>query len=358
MNFSDRLIDILNTGALAAAMSVGYRLGLFEAMDRLPDPATPAEIAAEAGLDERYVREWLGAMTAGGIVLLETGSGENRHLLPASHGDVLTRRAGPRNLGVYLQEIPLLTRTAMDRVEESFRTGEGVHWRRYREFHDFMAELAEAKHRRTLVDEFLPSVDGGELVRRLEDGMRVLDLGCGAGTAALLMAQAFPRSRITGLDINEYAVDLARTGAELLGLDNVRFVVADAAAVTPTSPLAGRFDYVTAFDAIHDQADPAAALCGAKALLAPGGRFSMVDIKAGSRLADNLTHPMAPFLYTVSLLHCLPVGLMDGGAGLGMMWGRERAVTMLAEAGLAPVRVLEMHFDPFNVHYYYGGESC
>jgi hypothetical protein len=78
----------------------------------------------------------------------------------------------------------------------------------------------------------------------------------------------------------------------------------------------------------------------------------MVDIAAESNLADNLKHPMGPFLYTVSLMHCLPVGLVDGGAGLGMMWGRQKAMDMLKNAGFQKVQVLEMPDDPFNFHFF------
>lgn len=105
------------------------------------------------------------------------------------------------------------------------------------------------------------------------------------------------------------------------------------------------------FDAIHDQTRPLSALKGAYAILKPGGLFSMVDIAAATNLAGNLDHPMGPFLYTVSLMHCMPVGLVDGGSGLGMMWGREKAVKMLQKAGFDQIQVLEIPDDPFNYHY-------
>jgi hypothetical protein len=114
----------------------------------------------------------------------------------------------------------------------------------------------------------------------------------------------------------------------------------------------GLFDYVTAFDAIHDQTRPLDVLQGVHHILTPDGRFSMVDIAANSNLADNLAHPMGPFLYTVSLMHCLPVGLVGGGTGLGMMWGREKAVEMLKDARFQRVQVLEMPEDPFNLHFF------
>jgi len=350
--FAKRMTDLLNAQALGAAMCLGYRAGLFEAMDRLAEPASCARIAREAGLDERYAREWLAAMACGGVVeLTASGSGEDLFLLPPEHGDFLCLRSGSANLGVYAQEIPLLTRCALDEVQRAMVTGEGVPYDRYPPFHDWMAQVAEAKHRQVLVDTFLPGVADGEMVRRLRQGIRVLDVGCSEGVAALLMARAFPASDITGVDISAKAVDKARAEASRLGLSNARFEVRDAAGLERDRDFAGAFGYVTAFDAIHDQTRPLDALRGIKASLAGGGMFSMVDIKAGTALADNLPHPMGAFLYTVSLMHCMPVGLVDAGAGLGTMWGREKALEMLAAAGFDSVEVCDIPSDAFNSHY-------
>jgi ubiquinone/menaquinone biosynthesis C-methylase UbiE len=190
------------------------------------------------------------------------------------------------------------------------------------------------------------------MVRRMSDGIRVCDLGCAEGVAVLLMAEAFPRSRFVGLDISREAIAAARAAAGRIGLQNVEFVVRDAATLAADDELAGAFDYVTAFDAIHDQSRPLEALRGVRHILAARGAFSMIDIAAASDVAANLAHPMGPFLYTVSLMHCMPVGLFDGGAGLGMMWGREAAVSLLREAGFDEVTVNEIPQDPFNLHFF------
>ena len=351
--FARKLTDILNLGALNLAMGMGYRAHLFDVMDEMEAPATAEAIARQAGLDERYVKEWLGVMVCGGVVTLHSGDqGDDRFSLPREHADFITRRAGSANLGVYTQEIPLLTRCAMDEVLEGFRTGQGVGYANYPRFQQFMGQLADAKHREVLVKTFLPSVDDGAVVRRMEAGIRVCDLGCAEGVALTLMAAAFPQSTFVGLDISGEALEAARAAADAQGLRNISFVNQDAAAIGEASGLAGQFDYVTAFDAIHDQTRPLAALRGVHALLKPGGAFSMVDIAAGSRLADNRDHPMGPFLYTVSLMHCMPVGLVDGGTGLGMMWGREKAVAMLEEAGFTQVAVAAIPEDAFNLHYF------
>jgi SAM-dependent methyltransferase len=215
-----------------------------------------------------------------------------------------------------------------------------------------MGQLADAKHRRVLVDTFLPSVDDGAIVRRMEAGIRVCDLGCAEGLALILMAEAFPRSDFTGLDIAAEALEKARAAAARRNLGNIRFLIHDAAGLEGSADMAATFDYVTAFDAVHDQTRPLEALKGVHALLKPGGAFSMVDIAAGSQIEANQDHPMGPFLYTVSLMHCLPVGLVDGGTGLGMMWGREKAVALLQEAGFDDVQVAAIPQDAFNLHYF------
>ena len=351
--FPQKMIDILNYGAVNAAMSIGYRTRLFDVMDTLASPQPVEVISEKSSLDPRYVREWLGIMATAGIVLVsKEDGGENRYLLPRTHGDVLARRSGNANLGVYTQEIPLLVQTAMERVIDGFRTGQGVSYKHYPRFQAFMGELADAKHRQVLVERFLPSVDDGRLVKRLTAGIRVCDLGCAEGVALLLMAGAFPASTFAGIDISREAIEKARRDAKEQKLPNVRFELLDAASLCDRPDLAGAFDYVTAFDAIHDQTQPMEALRGVHRMLAPGGLFSMVDIAARTDVADNMDHPMGPFLYTVSLLHCMPVGRADGGTGLGMMWGREKAVEMLHRAGFGDIRVLEIPDDAFNLHFF------
>ncbi len=351
-DFSSRMVDILNGGALNLAMGIGYQTGLFEAMDALGTPAASAQIAEKAGLSERYVREWLGVMCTGKIV--EISDGNTPHplfSLPRAHADLLTRRAGNANLGVYTQEIPLLTACAMEAVVAGFKTGDGVSYDHYPRFQAFMTQLADAKHQQVLIDTFLPSVDAGNLIARLASGIRVCDLGCGEGTAPLLMAEAFPHSRFLAVDIGAEAIEKAWAEAHRKRLTNIEFRLLDAAALPADASLAESFDYVTAFDAIHDQTDPSGALKGARFLLADGGLFSMVDIAAETPIQGNLAHPMGPFLYTVSLLHCLPVGLVNGGKGLGMMWGRQKAEAMLRNAGFSDVRIEAIPHDPFNLHF-------
>jgi ubiquinone/menaquinone biosynthesis C-methylase UbiE len=353
ISFSEKMIDILNSGAINLAMAIGYRIGLFDVMDTFDSPQSIDDISDRAGLNPRYVKEWLGVMSTAEIVELSiTEKGENRYYLPKNCADLLTRRAGNSNLGVYTQEIPLLTTCAMEAVINGFTSGEGVTYDHYPKFQAFMSQLANAKHRQVLVNKFLPSVDSGRIILLLESGIQVCDLGCAEGVAVILMAKAFPKSRFVGIDISSAAIDEARRQARRQRVENLDFMVLDAAGLVSKREVKGLFDYVTAFDAIHDQTRPQDVLRGVHYILAPGGRFSMVDIAANSNLADNLAHPMGPFLYTVSLMHCMPVGLVDKGTGLGMMWGREKAIEMLKDAGFQQVQILEIPDDPFNLHFF------
>lgn len=352
-DFSRRMTEILNHGALNLAMAIGYQTGIFDAMDELGKPADLDAIAVAAEIDARYLKEWLGVMVCGGIIELSgSEAGEERFHLPRSRADLLTRRAGNANMGVYTQEIPLLIQLALEPVLNGFRTGEGVSYSHYPRFQAFMTELADAKHRQVLVDRFLPSVEEGEMVNRLKEGIEVCDLGCGEGVAPLLMAEAFPESRFTGVDISREAIDIARREAARRELKNLSFRIVDAVDMKADPRAGERFDYVTAFDAIHDQTHPLEALQAVYAILKPGGRFSMIDIASHTAIGENKDHPMGPFLYTVSLMHCMPVGRVKGGAGLGMMWGKERAVEMLSEAGFQDVDVQPIPDDPFNFHFF------
>lgn len=352
-SFSEKMVDILNYGSLNLAMGLGYRAGLFEIMDAAGRPLSLDEICHGKRLDRRYVHEWLGVMVCGGIVeLVKDDEGRCCFFLPRAHGDVLTRRAGNTNLGVYSQEIPLLTACAYERVYQGLLSGKGIRYECYPDFHDFMSELGDAKHRQVLVDIFLPAVDDGRQVEALQRGIEVCDIGCAQGVATVLMAQAFPSSRFTGIDISGEALASARDAVVKMGLRNVVFEQRDAAELCRPNDLSGRYDYVTAFDAIHDQTRPFEALLGVYQILKPDGTFSMIDIAAESSIDGNRDNPMGAFLYTVSLMHCMPVGLVDGGAGLGMMWGRQKAVEMLRQAGFGQIDVLEMPNDSFNLHFY------
>jgi 2-polyprenyl-3-methyl-5-hydroxy-6-metoxy-1,4-benzoquinol methylase len=196
-----------------------------------------------------------------------------------------------------------------------------------------------------LTDHILPLVPG--LIDRLEAGIDVLDVGCGSGRALNLMARMFPNSRFTGYDFSEEGIARARAEAQEHGTTNVRFEVKDAAALDEEA----RYDLITTFDAVHDQAKPGAVLKGVANALKEDGVYLVQDIAGSSHVHNNLDHPIGPFLYTISTTHCMTVSLAQGGEGLGTMWGEEKAKEMLKEAGFEEVEVKQLPHDIFNNYF-------
>ena len=182
---------------------------------------------------------------------------------------------------------------------------------------------------------------------RLRSGADVADFGCGSGHAINVMAQAFPASRFTGIDFSDEAIAAGAQEAARLGLTNATF---ESHNLTQLDK-ADTYDVITVFDAIHDQAQPARVLENIHRALRPGGVLLMADIKASSRLEDNVDVPMSTYLYTTSLMHCMTVSLALDGAGLGAAWGTQLATSMLADAGFDDVRVAEVESDPINNYY-------
>lgn len=338
--FLQNMTGIMNGGALALMCSIGHKTGLFDTMAGT-DPATSAEIAAAADLDERYVREWLSAMAAGDVVDYDPESGTFH--LPPEHAGLLTRAAGPLNLTTYCQYVALLGQVE-DEVVDAFRNGGGVPYDRYPQFQTLMAESSFQRLERSLLSEVVPLLPGG--ADRLAAGIDVADVGCGSGRALNMLAAEYPASRFTGYDIAEPALERARHEAEANGTTNITFVARDAADLAERE----RFDLITSFDAVHDQARPRAMVAGIFAALRPGGHYLCVEPKASSHLHDNLELPGAPLMYTISTMHCMTVSLAYDGEGLGTAWGEQMAVDMLTEAGFVDVEVTGTRSDRAN-HY-------
>ncbi|MDX2032922.1 MAG: class I SAM-dependent methyltransferase [Blastocatellia bacterium] len=339
--FSERMLDTLNKAAVALMTSIGHQTGLFDTMASLP-PATSARIAQAADLNERYVREWLGAMATGGIVDYDPAA--KTWFLPGEHAAFLTRAASPNNLAVPMQFIPLLGAVEAE-ILQAFKNGGGVPYSSYPSFHRVMAEESSQTVLSGLLDAILPLATG--IVDELREGIDALDVGCGRGRAVLLLAESFPKSRFTGYDFSEEAIADARAEAARRGLANARFEVRDM--VRMKEP--GRYRLITAFDAIHDQAQPRRVLQAIAEALAPGGTFLMQDIRASSHVHKNMDHPLGAFTYTISCLHCMTVSLAHGGEGLGAAWGEEKALELLAEAGFSGVEVRQLEHDITNNYY-------
>jgi 2-polyprenyl-3-methyl-5-hydroxy-6-metoxy-1,4-benzoquinol methylase len=337
--FTGKMVGVLNGAALALMISIGRQTGLLEAMVDLP-PSTSEGIAGATGLHERYVREWLGAMVTGGIV--EYDPKTHTYVLPPEHAALLTSVAGARNLARFMQYIPMLAEVEAD-IIHCFRHG-GVPYAKYPRFQTLMSESSGARFDHLLLEKIIPLT---AMVPELERGIQVLDIGCGQGHAVNLLARAFSHSRFTGYDFSTEGITTAQAEARSLGNTNARFAVQDVAALTESSC----YDLITAFDVVHDQAKPAAVLQAAATALTREGTFLMVDIRASSHLQDNLTHPMAPFIYGISTMHCMTVSLALDGEGLGTAWGEQKALAMLEDAGFTRVAVHRLKEDPVNNYY-------
>ena len=340
--FGARYLEILNHGALCLMISIGHRTGLFKAL-RSAGPCTEAQLAKASRLNERYIREWLGAMVAGKIVEIEDG----QFVLAEAVSQLFANADEASNIAYLSQYIGMLGEVET-RVVECFYKGGGVPYSAYTRFHDVMADDSGQNIVATLLNHILPLVPG--LTVALQNGISVLDIGCGRGRALHLLAETFPDSRFTGYDLSEEAIGYARERANLLELRNLRFEVRDLTTFHRDASKAA-YDLVTAFDAIHDQARPDNVLAGIRRSLKPGGVLLMQDIRASSAIAENREHPIGTLLYTISCMHCMTTSLAQGGMGLGAMWGEQKALEFLKLAGFANVEVRTLKHDIQNNYY-------
>jgi ubiquinone/menaquinone biosynthesis C-methylase UbiE len=342
--FANKLLTAVNDGALCLMASVGHRVGLFDVMNGLP-PSTSEEIARKANLNERYVREWLGAMVTAEVVEVDPTS--TRYALPAEHAAHLTRAAGSDNIALWTQYIPVLAGVE-DEIIECFRKGGGVSYERFPRFHAVMAEDSGLFVMMSLESHVLPLVPG--LSDQLAQGIRLLDVGCGSGRVVNRLAALYPNSLFVGMDLSPEAIATARGEASEKGLRNVEFVEVDLTNFDQTAEPEA-FDLVTAFDAIHDQAQPLNVLRGICRALKSDGTYLMKDIRGSSRVRNNIGHPVGTFLYTCSAMHCMTVSLAQGGEGVGAMWGEEMTYDYLQKAGFRSIETKRLPQDISNNWY-------
>lgn len=339
--FVGRFLDVFNSGTLCLMISIRHQTRLFDVMARLP-ASTSQEIASAASLHERYVREWLGAMVTGRIVEYDPATA--RYTLPPEHAAFLTRSAGIDNLAVFSQYIALMGNVEQQ-IIDCFHKGGGVPYSAFPRFQELQAEETARVFDARLTSQIVPLADG--LAGRLQAGAEALDVGCGLGHAVNLLAQAFPNSRFAGYDISRQAIDAARSEAKQMGLKNARFEVRDISSINEHE----KYDLVTAFDTIHDQARPTQVLKEIHGALRVDGTFLMQDIAASSLLHENIGNPLCPALYTFSTMHCMTVSLAYNGEGLGTVWGRQKAEQKLAESGFANVQIKQVAGDILNYYY-------
>ena len=316
---------------------LGDRLGLWKALASL-ESATSGQLAERSGLAERYVREWLAAQAAAGYVAYDPDT--RSFSLPPVHALVLADDESPAASIAGFEVIASVWAT-VDRLAHAWTTGDGIAWGEHdSRLFTGVDRFYRTLYRSSLVDEWVPAVDG--LVARLEQGIRVADVGSGLGSATIMLAQAFPRSTFVGFDDHEESVRRANQAAADAGVsDRVHFEVADAASYS------GSFELVCFFDALHDLGDPEGALRRARASLTPGGQVFAVEPYAADRLEDTLAAPAALTYFAASSVLCVPHSVSQGGAALGAQAGPARLTAVFERAGFASAEVAAS--TPFNL---------
>ena len=336
--FVGRVLADTSAGMITILCALGDRLGLFRDL-AAKGPATSAELAARAGIDERYAREWLSALAAHGYLTYEPGTGI--FTLPPEHVPALAQEAGPYFFGGVHQMLTGLG-GALDPLVESFRSGGGVPQTAYgSEWWDGMERFTAGWFENLLLQEWLPLVP--EVRAKLEDGATVADVGCGRGKALIKLAQAYPASRFVGYDVFTPSVEAAASRAREAEVDDrVRFECLDISGGLPE-----RYDVITTFDVIHDAVDPLGILRAIRASLADDGIYLCLDMNCSEHLEEN-AGPLGAMFLSFSVLYCMTTSLAQGGAGLGTVGFHEPKVRELcAAAGFSTVRRVEME-NPFN----------
>jgi 2-polyprenyl-3-methyl-5-hydroxy-6-metoxy-1,4-benzoquinol methylase len=330
-------------GALTCALGyLGDRLGLYAALADA-GPATSAELARKAALDERWVREWLQQQAAAGLVAHDSG----RFSLTPESEQILAREDSPF-FGAGLFENILGLLGTVGGLEESFRTGVGAPYDSFGKQVAMGIERTLAPFFRTrLIPEVLPSLEGA--VERLESGAKVADVGCGAGVALVEMAKAFPRSEFHGYDNSRMALARAEAHRSGAGVTNLTFHDT----THERLPEDESFDLITTFDCIHDMTHPEEAIRAIRRSLKPDGTWFVADIRGYPNFADNLAaQPLSSLLYGFSVVCCMRAALsVPGGAGLGTLgFPEDVARTMAREAGFTRFRKHDFQ-NPLNDYY-------
>lgn len=338
-SFLDRFVGYASGATTIGLLAVADRSGLLAWLGE-HDSGNPAEIAAAAGLDERYVREILSGLAAAGAVDYEPDSGT--FSMPEEHSLFLADESSPYFMGGWLDMVPSVF-SQIDALAHATKHGGGV------AFEDFGKGLIRGidrgnspSQRVFLTSRWLPAVPG--LVERLEGGIHVADVGCGTGTAAILMAESYPKSHIWGFDLSPESLAVARSRAS--SLPNIEFGEYSVAGI----PLDPPFDLVTSFDVIHDLADPLAGLVRIRESLSEDGQFLMMEPNLSSHLEDNL-HDRGALMYGISAMHCMTQSLAHEGEGLGAAWGSDLAEDYARRAGFTKFEPLESITNKFSAFY-------
>lgn len=344
--FMLKLVGDVATTLSVALVDVGLRAGLFRAMAGAGALSTE-QIAAKSGVHLRYLEEWLAAMLCAGYVEHDAAAGT--WTLPDEHAMFLSNPASEYFLGGLIAGAPPVA-TVAPLLAEAFKTGEGIRFQDYGEGTPLALEgMNRAVYEARLVKAWLPAMP--QVVAALEGGGSAIDVGCGTGVVSMLIAQAFPKARVAGLDFDARSIELARENARHAGVaERIEFQHRTAADLQGPAGESSGWDFISIFDCIHDLPDPLGALRRVRTALAPGGTALMVEPKVAERIGDDVANPFARMLHGMSCLHCVPQSLAQGGPGLGACWGEGRARVMAHEAGFSHFQALPIR-SPVQAFY-------
>jgi SAM-dependent methyltransferase len=330
-----------STGLAVTVMaSIGDHLGLFKELAQ--GPATGAQLASRAHVNERYSLEWLGAMASAGY--LEYDPHTQHFTLPLAHAPVLAQEGGPFFLGGLHEHLMGLV-GPIKQVMHAFRYGGGVPYSAY----DYstwegLDRITNAGFENELVPVWLPAMP--EVQAKLERGALVADVGCGHGRALIKLAQTYPQSRYVGYDVFAPFVVKATSNAQAAGVaDHVRFQHLDVSEGLPES-----YDIITTFDVVHDAISPRKLLRAIRDGLRPNGRYVCLEANCSDKLEEN-AGTLGAIFYSISVLYCMTTSLAEHGEGLGTMGLPETTLRELcAEVGWSSVRRVPIE-NPFSILY-------
>lgn len=337
--FVDHAMSDIKGGFMMLMAHLGDRLGLFRALSERPMKSR--ELAEALHLQERYVREWLSAMTCGGY-LEHDPEAETFHM-PPEHAAVLSIPESPVFFGGMYQQMQGLW-DIMPALKERFHSGGGVSLDTYgQDWWDGMARVTAAWSENFLLQEWIPQAG---LQQPLEEGAHVADIGCGKGRALVKLAQAFPALTGVGYDLSDGNLEGARRLAVEAGVDDrIRFEKHDIHDGLPET-----FDIILTFDAAHDFQDPPQVFRLIQRALRDGGAWLLVEYRVGERLEDNLG-PIGAVFFSLSVSYCMTTSLAMDGQGLGTCGLPEDRIRHLAgQAGFSELATLPFE-HPFNKVY-------
>jgi 2-polyprenyl-3-methyl-5-hydroxy-6-metoxy-1,4-benzoquinol methylase len=339
--FLEKVLGDTSGTTVTILAGIGDRLGLFKDLAS-HGPATSAELAERAIVNQRYAREWLGAMASAGY--LEYDPATTRFTLPQEYIPVLAQEGGPVFFGGVYQALAGMI-GPLSQLERAFREGGGVPQSAYDDnMWDGMERFTASWFENYLLQEWIPAMP--DVQAKLEQGANVCDVGCGRGRALIKLAQAFPRSRYIGYDAFEPTIGRATANAEAAGVvDRVRFEARDV-----SNSLPQQYDVITTFDVVHDAVDPRGLLRAIRQALKPGGIYVCLEVNASDKLEEN-AGVLGAMFYSFSVLYCMTTSLAHHGEGLGTAGANEQKLRELCrEAGFSSVRRLPFE-DPFNILY-------